>query len=164
MATRLSTIELHKESMKFSSGHFTILTPQKRERLHGHNFMLHVAITTHVAENGMSFDYRFYKEKLHKLCRELNECFLIPGTSPYARVEETEEHCYIHFNNEVIPFLRKDVVILPVNNITVEELSHWFILRLTDNAEELKNHAIVAITTKVFTGPGQSGTSYWTLA
>ena len=40
-----TTLELCQEEMKFSAGHFTILSATERERLHGHNFTVYVAIT-----------------------------------------------------------------------------------------------------------------------
>ena len=36
--TQLTTIELSKEYLKFSAGHFTVFSATERERLHGHNF------------------------------------------------------------------------------------------------------------------------------
>ena len=46
--TRLSTIEIYKENMKFSAAHFTIFSDTHREHLHGHNYTAHVALTTEI--------------------------------------------------------------------------------------------------------------------
>ena len=43
-----TTIELHKEAMKFSAGHFTIFGPDRREPLHGHNFTVKAEITAEI--------------------------------------------------------------------------------------------------------------------
>ena len=40
---RTTTLELYKEEMKFSAGHFTIFSATERENLHGHNFSVYVA-------------------------------------------------------------------------------------------------------------------------
>jgi len=158
---KLSTIELHKENMKFSAGHFTIFSATEREHLHGHNYNVYVALTTIVEENGLSFDYRIYKEKLYKLCREFNQTMLMPANSKYLDIVEEGDYVYVHFNDEKIPFLKRDVTLIPVTNITVEELSALFIQRLTTDKAELESHAIQAITVKIYSAPGQSGSAAW---
>lgn len=160
---RLTTIELFKEDMKFSSGHFTILSPQKRERLHGHNYQVRAVITTVVDESGLTFDYREYKQKIHTLCRSLNEYFLLPNQSPYLQITEKNNYYHCVFNNEMIPFLQSDVKLMPIANITVEALSQWFVTQLTQDKAALAAHRIQQIAIHVFSGPGQSGSSHWQL-
>lgn len=162
MAT-LSTIELYKENMKFSAGHFTIFSENKREKMHGHNYTVYAAITTLVTKNGLSFDYRFYKDKLLTLCRQLNESFLLPNQSPFLTIEEKGDYYYARFHREKIPFLKSDVTLLPVTNVTVEELSKWFISQLITDKNELSKNAIRAITIKVSSSPGQSGSAQWNI-
>jgi len=159
--SRPSTIELHKESMKFSSGHFTVFSETKRERLHGHNYTVYAAFTTLIDDNGLSFDYRDYKEQLFSLCNELNQAFLLPENCKFLKLVEQDEYINVHFNGEKIPFLKNDVVILPVNNITVEELSNWFKLRLIEDKNKLQENHIQEILVKVASSPGQSGSSTW---
>lgn len=161
MSERLSTIELYKEDMKFVAGHYTIFSATERERLHGHTFNLYAAITTEINANGLTFDYHYYKEKLRHHCRELNEYFLLAGNSPYQQVEEQGDNIYVHYSDEVIPFLKKDVKILPIRNTTVEELSYWFLNQLIQNPEHLTEQKIQHILIKVFSGPGQSGSAEW---
>lgn len=67
-----------------------------------------------------------------------------------------------HFGQEKIPFLKRDVVILPLCNITIEELSYWFLSELIHDKNELEQYRIQTITIRVFNGPGQSGGSKWT--
>ena len=158
---KLTTITLHKEDMKFSAGHFTILSATTRERLHGHNYQVRAEITSIVNENGLTFDYRFYKDKLRALCRQLNEYFLLPTKSPYLTIEEKAGHCTCMFNQEAIPFLSQDVKLLPIANITVEALSQWFIDALLVDKQTLINHCIQKVVIHIASGPGQSGSSTW---
>lgn len=123
---RLSTIELSKQRLGFSAGHFTIFSATEREALHGHNYQVCCAITSQVGELGLSFDYRYYKDQIAERCKQVDEIFLIPQDSPYLKIEEQENYYFIHFNKEKIPFLKQDVKFLPLVNISVEELSHWF--------------------------------------
>lgn len=158
---RLSTIELFKEEMKFSAGHFTIFSSTDRENLHGHNYNLYASFTTEIEDEGLSFDYRFYKEKLYNLCQSLDETVLIPGDCKYLSIAEKGGYYHIQFNDEELIFLKRDVTILPINNVTVEELSNWCMQQIIANKQELQQNKIMDITVKVFSGPGQSGSTSW---
>lgn len=160
--SRLSTIELHKDSMKFSAGHFTIFSATKRERLHGHNYTVYLALTTFVGDEGLSFDYRDYKEKIYALCRRLSQAFLLPTQSKFLKIEDDGDYINAYFNNEKMPFLKSDVELLPLTNITVEELSKWFVDHLASDQADLQKNKIQSILVKVSTSPGQSGSTQWT--
>ncbi|KTD34569.1 6-pyruvoyl tetrahydrobiopterin synthase [Legionella israelensis] len=161
MKKYLTTVELQKESMKFSAGHTTIFSATEREPLHGHQYGVYLALTTWVEENGLTFDYRYYKEKIHTLCKYLNQTFLMPQYSPFLSIEEDEDYYYFTFNRKKMPFLKEDVTLLPLTNITVEELSRWFVNELIKNKEELEKHRIEQITVKIFSAPGQSASHQW---
>ncbi|HHF7346377.1 TPA: 6-pyruvoyl tetrahydropterin synthase family protein [Legionella feeleii] len=161
MKKYLTTVELQKESMKFSAGHTTIFSATEREPLHGHMYTVYLALTTWVEENGMTFDYRYYKERIYKLCNHLNQTFLMPQFSPFLQFSEDNEHYYFTFNHKRIPFLKEDVTLMPLTNITVEELSRWFVEELIKDKTELDRHRIEKIVVKVFSAPGQSASHEW---
>lgn len=161
MPKYFTTIELQKESMKFSAGHTTIFSATDREPLHGHCYGVYLALSTYVEENGMTFDYRYYKKRIHELCKQLNQTFLMPMYSPFLTYDSDEEYLYFTFNHKKIPFLKEDVTLLPVTNITIEELSRWFILELIKDKQELERHRIECLVVKVFSAPGQSASHSW---
>lgn len=156
-----TVVELQKESMKFSAGHTTIFSATEREPLHGHMYQVYLALSTLIEENGMTFDYRFYKQKINSLCKYLNQTFLMPKNSPFLTFAEDKDYYYFTFNNKKMPFLKEDVTILPVTNITVEELSRWFVGELIADKEELVKHRVTKIVVKVFSAPGQSASHEW---
>ncbi len=159
---QFSVIELQKESMHFSAGHFTIFSATERENLHGHNYKVSIELHTWIDERlGLSFDYRFYKKRMRELCEQLNQTFLMPGKSPFLTWQEENGYLWFAFNHEKIPFLRRDVSIIPVTNITVEELSRWFVEGLLEDKAKLDEHNIYKIIVKVFSGDGQSGSFSW---
>ena len=135
-------IRLAKQNMKFSAAHFTIFNATERERLHGHNFTVEVDIHARMLGNGMCFDYGIYKDRVVALCRELNEWTILPTRSKYLRIEEAGEHVHAHFNGQRIPFLRGDVLLLPIENATLEEFAYWFLQRLCEDRDALRAHAI----------------------
>ena len=150
------TIRLAKQAMKFSAAHFTIFSASERERLHGHNFKVEVDIEAQMLGNGMCFDYGIYKDAVIALCRELNEWTILPMHSPHLRIEEADGQVIALFNGQRIPFLRADVLLLPIENATLEEFAAYFLTRLTADREALHVHRIRAIEVRVFSGPGQS--------
>ena len=160
----VTIIELTKENLEFAAGHFTIFSPTERERLHGHNFRVAAKIGAELAEDrGMAFDYGVYKEILHKLCKQLDSYFLLPTESPYLQIEETNDCYYAYFHEDRIPFLKKDVLLLPLRNISIEELAKWFVAQLSADTETIKKYRVVSINIQVFSGPGQSACAEWQL-
>lgn len=159
--SRLFTLELSKEDMKFSAAHFTVFSATERERLHGHNFRVEVSITAWLQANGMGFDYGLYKRKLRELCQAWDEYVLLPGRSPYLRLEQEGDYLYAVFNQQRIPFLASDVLVLPIENATVEEFSWLLLQALTAEQDMLTAHQIEQIAVKVYSGPGQCGVSCW---
>lgn len=158
---RPAVIEIHKDELSFSSGHFTIFSATEREDMHGHNYNVGIAFHVMIGEEGIAFDYRIYKEKLREICKTLNWRFLLPAQSPHLKIEDTGEMWIAHFNQEKIPFLKRDAVILPIANATIEELSYWFLQQIIQDKIELEKHAVQGIVVKVFNGPGQSGEASW---
>lgn len=158
---RQSIIELCKEDMKFSAGHFTVFSSTIRENLHGHNYNLYASFATEIGDEGLAFDYRIYKDKLCALCQTLDETVLIAEHCKYLTVTKKDNYYHVSFNNETMLFLERDVTILPIANVTVEELSNYFMQQLLANPEELRQNKIHEMVVKVFSGPGQSGSTFW---
>lgn len=162
--SRLAVVEIHKEELKFSAGHFMLLSATHRETLHGHDYQISAAFHTKISQNGMSFDCRAYKNKLLTLCESLDYRVILPSKSDFLRLEENDTHWIASIGDETLPFYKKDTVVLPICNATLEELSNWFLLKLLQNPEELKQNQIFAITIKVFNGRGESGASTWEIS
>ena len=158
---RLSTIELSKEYMKFAAGHFAIFSSNDRENIHGHNYQVCASFTTIIEDNGLSFHYRFYKDKVRKICDNLDEVTLIAGKSKYLKIEADGDYTNIYFHTEKIIFLNRDIKILPVYNITVEELSNWILSQVLIDKDELETNKIQKIEIMVSSAPGQSASSTW---
>lgn len=156
---RGATVEIHKEELSFSAGHFTIFSATDRENMHGHNYYVGAKFEVLIDDNGLAFDYRVYRNKLRVLCDQLDRRFLLPACSRYLKIEEQDKLVIAHFNNEPIPFLKRDVLVMPICNITIEELSHWFLQQLLNEPEELKKYHIQDISVQVSNGPGHSGAS-----
>ena len=156
-----TTIELQKPAMSFSAGHTTIFSATDREPLHGHRYEVYLALDTSIEKNGLTFDYRHYKDHIKSLCKNLHQTFLMPSYSPYLDYDEDDAYYYFTFNHKKMPFLKEDVTLMPLSNITIEELSRWFVESLTQDEVALERHHITRLVVKVFSAPGQSASHTW---
>ena len=69
------------------------------------------------------------------------------------QITEADDRYEAVFNKKTLYFLKEDVLILPLENITLEELSQWFVDNLIRDQSFLNQHEISAIKIKVFNGP-----------
>ena len=158
---RYTTIELQKQDMHFSAAHFTIFSETERERLHGHNFYVAAEITGLVKSDGLCFDYVGVKKTLRKLCKSYDEYTLLPAYSPYLRTESEGDYLVAVFNGQRLYFLSDEVLLLPVYNVTIEELADMLLQELLQSDELMAQGDISRLVIKVSSGPGQWGCSVW---
>ncbi|SDX50131.1 6-pyruvoyl trahydropterin synthase family protein [Thiocapsa roseopersicina] len=156
----LTRIEISKEFLNFSAGHFTIFSATERENLHGHNFRIRCNVTAPVGADGMAFDYVMLKRVLKALCDELDERLLLPELSPHLRIERGDGMVIAWFGEERLTFLERDVLLLPIRNVTIEELAELLLARLRVRPE-LAGRDLRAIELGVSSGDGQWALSSW---
>jgi len=160
---RVTTIEISKDYLHFNAAHFTLFSATEREDLHGHTFYVTATVESSIGDDGLAFDYNLFKTRLKALCKHLDEKVLLPERSPYLQLGKEGNYVIAEFADERIPFLPRDVLTLPVRNITVEELAPWFLdcLRADDGVARL---ALRRILVRVSSGPGQWAGAEWTIA
>jgi len=159
----ISTIEISKEYLHFNAAHFTLFSASEREDLHGHTFYVTATVDSHVGDDGLAFDYNLLKTHIKSLCDALDEKVLLPERSPHLRLEQADGYLVACFADERIPFLPRDVLTLPVRNITVEELAPWFLERLRAEPAIASLH-LTRLLMRVSSGPGQWAGAEWTSA
>lgn len=156
----ITTISISKEYLHFAAAHFTIFSASERENLHGHNFHVTVDATAEVQDDGLTFDYNRLKDTLKELCDTLDEQVLMPEQSPYLNLESDDIYTYVHFANERLPFLKRDLTLLPIRNVTVEELSHYLLDKLRTHPA-IKLFDIKELVLKCASGAGQWASATW---
>ncbi|MBT7335684.1 MAG: 6-pyruvoyl tetrahydropterin synthase [Gammaproteobacteria bacterium] len=160
MLTNTTTIEISKEYLHFAAAHFTLFSATQRENLHGHNFHVNLDATAAIQSDGLTFDYNILKNALKQLCDTLDEQVLMPTLSPYLKIETADDYITVIFNAERIPFLPRDLTLLPVRNITVEELAHYLLTQLRAQPEICAldlDHLLL----RCASGAGQWATAEW---
>jgi len=154
----LTTLYIDKESHKFSVAHFTVFSATERERLHGHNYSVSAKIVAPMGGNGFSADYNVYKSRLARVCDGLDEYMLLPGESPYLDIASSGASYCVRHGGQEMSFLQSDTLVLPIRNVTVEELSRYLLAQLVQASagDDLRE-----IELCVASGPGQKACARW---
>ncbi len=120
-------IRLKKENFKFSCSHFTIFSSTSAERLHGHNYYIGIScrVPDISKDLGLAFDFNVLKPLVKKVCDDLDECILIPEDSPYLNIKSQGSSVKVNFAKKEYVFPVEDVRLLPLVNITSEELARF---------------------------------------
>ncbi|MGK0222255.1 MAG: 6-pyruvoyltetrahydropterin/6-carboxytetrahydropterin synthase [Limisphaerales bacterium] len=147
-------IEINKEYLHFAAAHFTIFDESTRENLHGHNFQVALNATAEIGDDGLTFDYNILKHALKSLCDELDEQVLMPTQSPHLNIHHGDDYVFVEYADERIPFLERDLTLLPLRNITVEELAQYFLDRLR-GLPEISSLSIRQLELRCASGDGQ---------
>lgn len=132
-------VHLAKELFKFSCSHFTILAPDRAERLHGHNYQVRISIKVSGTDPklGMAFDFNSVKPMIRTFCDRLDERILLPEHSPFLKIEKAVQQINVSFANKNYSFPAEDCLLLPLVNITSEELARFAVESLARQMDAL---------------------------
>jgi 6-pyruvoyltetrahydropterin/6-carboxytetrahydropterin synthase len=140
-------IELEKENFKFSASHFTIFGKGHAERLHGHNYYAscEILLDRLDPELGLAFDFNLVKPMIREITEWLDEYVLVPERSPHLEVQtieaKTGSKVRVQFGTKEYLFPAEDTRLLPLVNITSEELARYIAEQLI---ERLRPHTNAA--------------------
>lgn len=150
-------IRLEKEGFKFSCSHFTIFSKSEAERLHGHNYYVGVNLEVDKIQSdiGMAFDFNQVKPIIKSICDSMDEMVLVPEQSPYLKVLSSEDGVRVEFNHKKYLFPKEDVKMLPVVNISTEELARYVAVSLQKQFD-FKKFGILKASVSIRETQGQS--------
>ncbi len=150
---------LSKDYFLFSCAHF-VIGEKFFEPLHGHNYKLQVNIFGIQGKDNMVIDFHVIKKVVKPIIDRIDHHMIVPIHNPFIFITENPDEQLIitipRLNLEYeLP--KSDVLLLPIENTTVEELSHYFINLLTD-CDEFKRENIERVTVSVLEYEGQGVT------
>jgi 6-pyruvoyltetrahydropterin/6-carboxytetrahydropterin synthase len=154
METRRVRVERNR--LRFAAAHFATFHGDC-EPLHGHNYDVRVTVEGELTGDSWVWDFGDLKRITGEIARELDHRFILQRESRVLRIEETPSHWVIRFGErEAYHFPRNDVVVLPIDNTTVERLSEWMWGRIASELQASGASNIFAIEVSVEEMPGQS--------
>lgn len=130
-------IQMDKEYFKFSCAHFLIFPDGSKERLHGHNYHVDVEIQGDLTDRGLVIDFILVKPIIRELCEELDEHWLIPAEHPELKFEDRDDgHTEVVYREARYLAPTEEIIALPINNTSAENLSTWMARELRSRLTE----------------------------
>ena len=153
------SIDLYKEYFKFSAAHFLIFPDGSAERLHGHNYRVFVEIEAALTQFGLVMDFVQVKPVVRELVDELDEHWLLPGTHPVLKVDPRSDGVTeVHYEGRYYAAPTEDVIVLPINNTSSENLAGWLGRELRKRlSERFEDIRVARLRVAVEETRGQSG-------
>jgi 6-pyruvoyltetrahydropterin/6-carboxytetrahydropterin synthase len=148
-------VHVTKDYLKFSAAHF-IAYPGFRERLHGHNYRVSVAVHGPLGTQGYVVDFGVVKRIARRLCERLDEHLLIPVKSDCLAVREEGERVIVRYEQDEFRFPRGDVLLLPLVHSSAEELAQYLAGELRRELAEEGIGGLTAIEVGVEESFGQA--------
>jgi 6-pyruvoyltetrahydropterin/6-carboxytetrahydropterin synthase len=148
-------VVVEQGNLRFGAAHF-ITFGGKCERLHGHNYAVSVTLEGPLTADSYVFDFVVVKEIVRRVTEMLDHRFLLPLHNPHLTMQENEGHWEIRFGDSRYVFPARDVLPLPVDNITAERLAEYI---WGEMAKELRGAGashLLSMTVGVEEAPGQS--------
>jgi 6-pyruvoyltetrahydropterin/6-carboxytetrahydropterin synthase len=151
-----------QDQHKFSVAHMTVFPDGSKERLHGHNFNVSVAVDLRLVAFETLLDIGIVKAAVEAQCREWNERLLLAEHNPHFEIlaREPELEFRLCGRRYVVP--ADEVILLPIDNVIVENLSMEFARRVVARLGlALRPEVVAGVEVDVREARGQGGSTYW---
>lgn len=159
-------LRIARAEHKFSCAHMTVFDESRKERLHGHNYQLELELELARVDGGRLVELSILKDAAAALCAEWKEHLLLAKDNRHFEVLDwgrTEIEFRLCGDRYVMP--TDDVLLLPIDNITVEALSaHAAALLVERIGPKLPAGVVTSLSVTVAESPGQSATCTLSLA
>ena len=151
-------VSVTKDDLVFASAHFITFEGHRCEGLHGHNYRAHVTLEGELDEESWwVFDFVTLKKIMRRLCDEIDHKVLLPLENPRLQVVETGESVTVAYDGTPrYLFPRRDCVLLPIPNTTVEMLAELLAGRLRAELESMDARGLTAMEMEIEENFGQS--------
>ncbi|MEZ4362088.1 MAG: 6-carboxytetrahydropterin synthase [Kofleriaceae bacterium] len=154
-------ITIARDQYKFSCAHMTVFPDGTKERLHGHNYTLALALELSDTSFAKIIPFSSIRAALAETCAAWKERVLLAQHNPHFHVERHDEQ-EIEFRlcgkRYVLP--AEDILLLPIDNVAVEPLAGHCVEVLRQRLEPiLKLPHVRALEVTVAESPGQGATA-----
>ena len=150
-----------KDVHKFSCAHMTVFPDGSKERIHGHNFHVSLALELSSERWDQMVDFGVVKKNLQAQCDAWTERLLLAENNPHFSLvrEQTDELEFTLCGKRyVVP--RDEAILLPLENIVVESLAVLFAQNLRTRLRETINPGVVTGLEVTITESSAQGSTY----
>lgn len=154
MTTPRFTLRLAKGDFKFSAAHFTLFSPTEAEPLHGHNYRVLVEVGgDRLDDLGLLIETGILKRRIRELLAGLDDRVLLPERSSLLTLTIEGGAVDCRYADRAYRFPEREVVLLPLVNVTMELLARLVWRRL---AEDLDAGVATHLAVEIEETDGQS--------
>jgi 6-pyruvoyltetrahydropterin/6-carboxytetrahydropterin synthase len=155
-----TTLHLAKQNFKFSAAHFLIFDETHAEKLHGHNYQVKVDINAPADESqhsdGYFMDFNVFKKFIKARLDVWDEIVLLPQNHPDMKFKKTDKSLEVTFRDRFYVFPLNEVILLPVTNTSVENLSK---ILAEEFYAEFKKYGVQKVVVSVEETQGQGAST-----
>lgn len=146
-----------REQYKLSCAHMTVFPDGTKERLHGHNYQVSVAIEVDDVSFAQMVPFAPIKAALAELCAAWKERTLLATQNPhYVLVSDDGHELEFRLCNQRYVLPRTDVLLLPIDNIAVEPLAVHVAELLVERLRPVLSGAhVTGLEATISESPGQ---------
>lgn len=146
---------------KFSCAHMTVFPDGTKERLHGHNYTIAIALEVDRIDLPAMIPFVAIKAAVAALCGEWKEHVLIGAANPWLSIaSDTAESIDFTLCGKRYVLPREDVLLFPLDNVSVETLSSHVAAVLRERlAAALSAPHVRALEIVVEENPGQGAST-----
>jgi 6-pyruvoyltetrahydropterin/6-carboxytetrahydropterin synthase len=152
-------IVIAREQYKVSCAHMTVFADGTKERLHGHNYAIKLALDVDSIAFADMIPFAPIKAALADLCADWKEHVLVAAHNPYFDLLRDDHELEFTLCGARYVLPREDVILLGVDNISVEQLSLHIARRLHQALTPLLGAHVRSLEVTVEESPGQGATT-----
>ncbi len=148
-------IRIARAEHKFSCAHMTVFADGTKERLHGHNYTVTVAIEVERIDVAAMIPFAPIKAAIAELCAAWKERVLLAAGSPWFEIVRDGDELEFRLCGARYVMPRGDALLLPIDNISVEALAAHAAALLRDKVLALGLPHALVLEVAIEETPGQ---------
>ena len=149
-------ITIAREQYKVSCAHMTVFADGSKERLHGHNYTIAVALDVERVDLQSMIPFAPIKAALAELCAAWKEHVLVATKNPFFELVRDEAEIEFKLCGDRYVMPRQDALLLPIDNISVEALAAHIAQLLAERLGAPPHASSLEITVEESPGQGAS--------
>jgi 6-pyruvoyltetrahydropterin/6-carboxytetrahydropterin synthase len=141
----------------------TVFADGTKERLHGHNYTVAVALGVERVDLAAMIPFAPIKSAIAELCGAWKERVLLAANNPWFEVVRDADELEFRLCGERYVMPRGDALLLPIDNISVEALAAHVAAVLRDKIAALALTQALTLEVTIEESPGQGASCALTL-
>jgi 6-pyruvoyltetrahydropterin/6-carboxytetrahydropterin synthase len=151
-------IAIAREQHKFSCAHMTVFPDGTKERLHGHNYTVAIALDLARVDLAAMIPFSQVKALIAELCAAWKERVLLPAASPHLVILRDDTELELTLCGQRYAMPRADALLLPIDNVSAEGLAAHVAASWRERVAALSPH-ILGFEVTIEETPGQGASS-----